>query len=102
MFTETNFSSYSRNSKQARFNVARDRGRVYYEQDGSGWFPDSHYLHGKIDELMYEVPGKDNYPGQLTDNAFNLLKHRVDLQNKTVLNTARYTRHYKVLQGLWD
>lgn len=97
-YSNRNFSEYTRISKQVRFTVAPTRGRYYHAADGFGTFNDRRYTYGTIDALMNEIPGVDNYPGHLTDNSFGLLKHRIDSKNATVLNTARYHRHYKVLQ----
>ena len=50
---------------------------------------------GLLDELMSEIPGKDNYPGKLTDESFdNPVYHILDSSAK--LNSAYYHRSYKV------
>ncbi|XP_045189240.2 uncharacterized protein LOC123546767 [Mercenaria mercenaria] len=95
-YSNRNYSYYTRHSKQVRFTVAPSRGRDYHADDGFGSYDDRRYTFGTMDAIMNEIPGVDNYPGHLTDNSFGLLKHRIDVKNATVLNTARYHRHYKV------
>ena len=51
-----------------------------------------------LDELMSEIPGKDNYRGNLTDDAFNLPAHSMDPKKPGKLNTAYYHRLFKVLE----
>lgn len=50
-----------------------------------------------LDELMSEIPGKDNYQGNLTDEAFGLAAHTLD-PNKPAgkLNAAHYHRWFRV------
>lgn len=95
MMVNKNMTQYA-NSKAARFSIAPSRSRDYERDTLSGHFNKVRYLHGRLDNIMYEIPGKDNYMGHMTDRAFGLQKNRVDTKNITVLNTARYHRHFKV------
>lgn len=96
MFLNANISTFG-DSKAARFGIGPYGGNGYKANKGYGHFADRRYLHGRIDDIMYEIPGKDNYGGNLEDGAFGLIKHRVDTKNKTVLNVAMYHRHFKVM-----
>lgn len=87
------------NHQEARFYLTPDISFAYQEKTQTGSFAEKRYLHGKLDEIMFEIPGKDNYPGYLEDNNFERLKHRVETKNKTVLNVARYHRHYRSFQS---
>ena len=50
-----------------------------------------------MDEFMGEVPGKDNYPGELYDEAFDLPAYSLAPgQNRKKLNVAYYHRWFKV------
>ena len=52
-----------------------------------------------LDKLMSEIPGKDNYPGRLTDEAFDLPAHTIDPKKPgKKLNAAYYHRWFKVLE----
>ena len=51
-----------------------------------------------LDELMSEIPGKDNYQGNLTDEAFDLPAHTIDPKKSGKLNAAYYHRWFKVLE----
>lgn len=58
-------------TRQARFQLNmkdHDRWHTY--------FPRGEY--GLLDKLMAEIPGKDNYPGDLVDDAFDLPAVRLD------------------------
>lgn len=91
------FESFSKMSKTMRFHLAPNQGTNFSADAGFGTFKDSHYNYDIIDDLMYEIPGVDNYLGHLTDDTFGELKYKVNTKTPTVLNTARYHRHYKVL-----
>jgi hypothetical protein len=92
-----NFTQLTTYSKSLRYNLAPEHGSNYSNLTGSGTFEDGHFYYNIMDQLMYEIPGVDNYPGHLSDDTFGELKHRVDTNTPTVLNTARYHRHYKIL-----
>lgn len=51
-----------------------------------------------LDEIMSEIPGKDNYPGNLTDEAFDLPAHSMDLDKNGKLNSAYYHRWFRVME----
>ena len=51
-----------------------------------------------LDELMSEIPGKDNYQGNLTDEAFALPAHTIDPKKSGKLNVAYYHRWFKVME----
>ena len=54
-------------------------------------------IWGLLDDLMAEIPGKDNYPGDLHDDAFDLPAYSLDPDDKEgSLNAAYYHRWYKV------
>lgn len=47
---------------------------------------------------MGKIPGRDNYPGNLTDDAFGLTAYSVKLNEEKKLNAAYYHRWFKVLE----
>ncbi|KAJ7378062.1 hypothetical protein OS493_024724 [Desmophyllum pertusum] len=50
-----------------------------------------------LDALMSEIPGKDNYQGNLIDDAFDLPAHTIDPKKKgQKLNAALYHRLFQV------
>lgn len=52
-----------------------------------------------LDDIMSEIPGKDNYPGNLTDEAFDLPAHSMDPADKNgKLNSAYYHRWFRVME----
>ena len=51
-----------------------------------------------LDELMSEIPGKDNYQGNLTDEAFDMAAHTLDPKKSGKLNVAYYHRWFKVME----
>ena len=53
---------------------------------------------GLLDELMSEIPGKDNYQGNLIDDAFGLTAYSLNPKEDKKLNSAYYHRWYKVLE----
>ncbi|KAH3869583.1 hypothetical protein DPMN_032752, partial [Dreissena polymorpha] len=56
-------------------------------------------LWSLLDELMYEIPGKDNYGTNVTDDALGQKLYHVnsDPTNLTPINTAHYHRFYKIV-----
>ena len=61
-------------TRQARFQLnMKDHDRWH------SYFPRGEY--GLLDKLMAEIPGKDNYPGDLVDDAFDLPAVRLDATN---------------------
>ena len=60
--------------RQARFELnMKDHDRWY------SYTPRGEY--GMLDKIMAEIPGKDNYPGDLVDDAFDLPAVRLDSTN---------------------
>ncbi|GFO40349.1 hypothetical protein PoB_006685400 [Plakobranchus ocellatus] len=51
-----------------------------------------HRWNNILDEVMSEIPGKDNYGGWLTDNTFGL--STADVYTQQTLNSAYYHRWY--------
>ena len=52
-----------------------------------------------LDEIMSEIPGKDNYKGNLMDEAFGLAAHSLDPKKPSgKLNAAYYHRWFRVEQ----
>ena len=52
-------------------------------------------INGLLDEIMNEIPGKDNYQGNLVDNAFGLEAQNMD-SKKGTLNAGFYHRWFSV------
>lgn len=84
-------------SRAARFALSADNnGRNHFHwEDGYGEFTDREYQLGFLDQLMNEIPGKDNYPGVLNDTTFGMSVLDPWAKNNTLLNTAFYHRMYK-------
>ena len=77
------------NTRAARFQVnPRDVDR-WYERFDSPPFT-------LLDQLMSEIPGKDNYQGNLTDKAFDLPAYTLDPKKSGKLNAGYYHRWFKV------
>lgn len=96
MYIKWNMTRFATYSKGVRFGVAPTTGKDFNPTGGYGDFDDRHVRYQTIDKIMAEIPGVDNYGGHATDDAFGMLKYRIDLKNDTALNTAYYHRHYKV------
>ena len=74
---------------KARFQVNRE--------DSNQWV-DGEYRYGFLDQLMYEIPGLDNYKAKIQDNAFNQLA--MDLPKvKEPLDAGYYHRWYLGQKG---
>jgi len=84
-------------SRGARFYLSDRMGGATYDFDkGYGTFRDRSYKLGLLDQLMMEIPGKNNYHGHLNDHSFNMTV--LDASNMTAnipLNTAFYHRFFK-------
>ncbi|KAJ8317585.1 hypothetical protein KUTeg_005489 [Tegillarca granosa] len=85
----------------ARFDIAlypgSYNGTLGYSKERAGERP---YLFNKLDRIMQEIPGKDNYIGNTKDNSFGLqVCNILYTKNYTALNTGRYHRTYKVTQN---
>ncbi|XP_078367031.1 uncharacterized protein LOC144651043 [Oculina patagonica] len=48
-----------------------------------------------LDQLMSEIPGKDNYQGNLTDEAFGMPAHTIDPKKSGKINAGYYHRWFK-------
>ncbi|KAL3890663.1 hypothetical protein ACJMK2_002944 [Sinanodonta woodiana] len=84
------------NSRTCRFSLtATINGNAHRSPDKN-----KGYSWGLLDELMYEIPGKDNYVANITDDPFGLTAYhtRSTTHNLTKLNTGYYHRWYKVLE----
>ena len=57
-------------------------------------FEDGRFNYGLLDELMEEIPGKDNYGAVLYDDAFSIEAYHYK-NNTQKLNTAYYHRFYQ-------
>ena len=64
--------------------------------------PDNSYHLTLLDQIMQEIPGKDNYEGVIQDNSFGLVKYRIDATDNTILNAAYYHRYYKAYDETGD
>nr|KAG5705262.1 hypothetical protein BaRGS_010713 [Batillaria attramentaria] len=53
--------------------------------------------YSRLDELMGEIPGLDNYGANITDKVFGLTKYQ--LKDETPLNTAYYHRWFRVMEN---
>ena len=75
-----------------------DRGTHYrLNPQDSDEFVDGNYGYEFLDDIMAEIPGQDNYPGDLKDDAFDELA--LNYKTEQPLNTAYYHRYYKVKNG---
>jgi len=60
---------------------------------------DRYNYYSFLDSLMAEIPGKNNYGANLTDDAFDLMNYDVSVTTKnSVLNTGMYHRWFKLGQ----
>ncbi|KAL9989560.1 hypothetical protein ACROYT_G004122 [Oculina patagonica] len=76
-------------TRAARFQLnPRDADR-WYERFDSPPFT-------LLDQLMSEIPGKDNYQGNLTDEAFGMPAHTIDPKKSGKINAGYYHRWFKV------
>ena len=95
MNARQNITAYA-NARVARFSITPKPGH-YIKSVNHAENVEEAYTYGKLDEIMSEIPGKDNYPGYLTNDDFGTSKYKADTQNMSVLNSARYHRMYKVI-----
>lgn len=58
-----------------------------------------HYNKGRgiMDDIMMQIPGKDNYPCDLHDNSFGMVMEDVRYSNHTLINTGYYHRYFKTM-----
>ncbi|XP_060076524.1 uncharacterized protein LOC132556152 [Ylistrum balloti] len=88
-------------SKSARFDLIefgrRPRGFLADLGHGEGLPTFSHY--STLDAIMEEIPGKDNYPVNITGGEFGLTTYNAHFpRNNTKLNIGKYHHWYRVLQ----
>ncbi|KAL8617976.1 hypothetical protein ACOMHN_058060 [Nucella lapillus] len=81
MAYKTDFDHYM-NTRMVRFAVDDHQGKNHL------------YQWNELDDMIYEVPGKDNYGAHKTDDAFGMPKLRVE--NDTPMNVAYYHRCWRV------
>ena len=85
-------------SRAARFSLALGHGSHYNVNQSYGEFTDYFSSYTLLDKIMNEIPGKENYRGNIHDDSFGMMKYRKETKTDTVLNTAYYHRFYKVTQ----
>ena len=77
-------------SRAARFQVNPRDSDVWREITGR---------YGLLDELMGEIPGKNNYPAKIVDSALGQEAYTMDpAKDGQKLNAGYYHRWYKVLE----
>lgn len=82
-------------TKAARFNLATYERHGHYDPDlGYGWINDVAYSSSLLDDYMMQIPGKNNYPGNLIEDTFGMKMFHPTIRGK-VLNTGYYHRRYK-------
>ncbi|XP_060067958.1 uncharacterized protein LOC132548153 [Ylistrum balloti] len=84
-------------SRSARFKLAALTRDGTYDFDlGYGTFRDRPYNLGLLDQIMMQIPGKNNYGTVLNDHSFNMTVFDArDKINNTALNTGYYHRYFK-------
>ncbi|KAL3882914.1 hypothetical protein ACJMK2_029216 [Sinanodonta woodiana] len=86
-------------SRAARFSVSPIENPSFKATDGYGNFKDTSFRYGLLDQLMSEIPGKDNYQAFIEDNAFGLDHYDIRHKNNTKLNAGYYHRWFKVAKN---
>ena len=77
-------------SRAARFQVNPKDSDVWLERTGD---------FGLLDKLMSEIPGKDNYPANISDSVLDQEAYSMDPgKDGEKLNAGYYHRWYKVLE----
>ncbi|CAH1778609.1 unnamed protein product [Owenia fusiformis] len=61
----------------------------------ANWPQERFYKENLLDEIFKEIPGKDNYQGKLTDDAFGLPVHGLAPMSPAI-NSAYYHRAFRV------
>lgn len=85
--------------KAARFTLNPVHGNHGYNSSlGHGKLDIKLYGQSLLDNIMQEIPGKDNYVAQLNDNVFGRTAYDMKYQNLTRLNTGFYHHWYKFTQ----
>lgn len=75
------------------------RARFDFNQKNQSTWVEGRFSYGLIDDLMYQVPGKDGYSANLQDDAFGAVATEINADengDKAPLNTAFYTRYYSI------
>lgn len=62
--------------------------------DEKGGLSSRYYHVNELDEMMYEIPGKDNYGVNITDKSLGSLKMKMDQSGP--INVGMYHRRWKV------
>ncbi|XP_048585291.1 uncharacterized protein LOC116604390 [Nematostella vectensis] len=75
-------------TRSARFQLNPLDTDKFYERETRRW--------ALLDEIMSEIPGKDNYQGNLTDDAFDLMAYSLEPGSSEKLRADRYHRWFKV------
>ncbi|XP_060076523.1 uncharacterized protein LOC132556151 [Ylistrum balloti] len=83
-------------SRAARFTLNPTHGTHHFNSTlGHGKLDIRLYGQGIIDNIMQEIPGKDNYLANLNDNAYLKTEYDMKYANNTRLNTGYYHRWFK-------
>nr|KAG5705260.1 hypothetical protein BaRGS_010711 [Batillaria attramentaria] len=88
--------------------VRKKSFQEYVHQRGARFeiaYPPTNHDHqvrySRLDQLMEEIPGKDNYGANITDSVFGLTKYQVKHQasdEDKLLNTAYYHRWFRLTE----
>ncbi|KAK3582047.1 hypothetical protein CHS0354_025653 [Potamilus streckersoni] len=95
MAQKNNMSEFFRN-RASRFTVSPMENPSFDWRDGYGQFRDQSVGYDILDQIMYEIPGKDNYLANITDNSFGQEHYDVHEKENKLLNTGYYHRWFKV------
>ncbi|KAL3882915.1 hypothetical protein ACJMK2_029217 [Sinanodonta woodiana] len=95
MAQKSNMSEFVR-SRASRFTVSPIENPSFDWHDGYGQFRDQYVGYDILDQIMYEIPGKDNYLANITDNSFGQEHYDVHEKENKMLNTGFYHRWFKV------
>ncbi|OWF50598.1 uncharacterized protein LOC110450222 [Mizuhopecten yessoensis] len=86
-------------NKAARFTLNPTHASHNYNSTrGHGKLDIRLYGQGIIDNIMQEIPGKDNYLADLNDHSFQKTEYDMKYSNLTQLNTGYYHRWFKYQQ----
>ncbi|XP_013383323.1 uncharacterized protein LOC106153767 [Lingula anatina] len=73
-------------SRAARFQINPRDSNTWSERTSS---------YGLLDQLMEEIPGKNNYAGNLTDDAFESTAYEYYAKDSKPINVAYYHRYFR-------
>jgi len=96
MYNNLDMRNFARN-KAARFSINPFENADLDLFSQSDEYNDTYFANSLLDDIMYEIPGKDNYPGHIIDDTFGKRKYEMKQNSRTELNTARYHRHFKTV-----